>query len=298
MKERVVTTSKVTNRSIPKRIVLILLFLAAGVLLFATATFFIIPTHLIEAWIVEGVRKESGIVLSGEAFQRALPFGFAFTNLSLRKKEGGEEFFAFDRLEARIHPMALITGKVRITLTGITEEGDIAGEVLLRRREIIAHFDGRNVNLQSLPGQAVQGKVRIGSFTAHLSLANPHNGCPAGSVTARGLETTAQGVTIMGFPSPLEDIDEVGLKAILKDCMVAIDGLWLESRNLTARLKGRITLAKPLQKSRLDMTLEVMPKGELLQDRLLTAIMSGYRKSANYYTIPVRGTLGNPNFSR
>jgi hypothetical protein len=46
------------------------------------------------------------------------------------------------------------------------------------------------------------------------------------------------------------------------------------------------------------MTLEVMTKGELLQDRLLTALMSGYRKSANYYSIPVRGTLGNPNFSR
>jgi type II secretion system protein N len=298
MRERDVNTTKVVKLSLPKRIVVLLLLLAAGALLFATTLFFIMPTHLIEVWIVERVQKESGIVLSGEAFQRALPFGFAFTNLSLRQKEGGEEFFAFDRLEARIHPMALITGKVRITLTGITEEGDIAGKVLLSRRGIVAHFDGRNVNLQSLPSQAVQGSGRIGSFTAYLSLANSHNGCPAGSVTARGLETTAQGVTIMGFPSPLEDIDEVGLKAILKDCMVALDGLWLESRNLTARLKGKITLAKPLQKSRLDMLLEVIPKEELQDNRLLTALMGRYRKSANYYAVPVRGTLGNPNFSR
>ena len=295
MKERVVTTSKVTNRSIPKRIVLILLFLAAGVLLFATATFFIIPTHLIEAWIVEGVRKESGIVLSGEAFQRALPFGFAFTNLSLRQKEGGEEFFAFDRLEARIHPMALIRGKVRITLTGITEEGDIAGKVLLRRGgEIVAHIDGRNITLHTLHGQPVQGMVTIGSFTADLSLANLYNGCPSGAITARGLETTTQGVTIMGFPSPLGDIDDVGLKAILRDCTAQVETLWLESRNLTARLKGRIALSEPLQKSRIDMLLEVIPKEELLENRLLTALMGRYRKSANYYAVPVRGTLGNP----
>ncbi|MCP3677349.1 MAG: type II secretion system protein GspN [Deltaproteobacteria bacterium] len=294
MQKSDITTNSVIKQSLPKRIVITLLLLAAGVLLFATTIFFIMPTQLIEAWIVEGVRKKSGIVLSGEAFQRALPFGFAFTNLSLRKKEGGEEFFAFDRLEARIHPMALITGKVRITLTGITEEGGIAGEVLLRRRGIVAHIDGRNITLHSLPSQPVQGMVTIGSFMADLSLANLYNGCPTGTATARGLKTTTQGVTIIGFPSPLGDIDEVGLQAMLSDCAAQVERIWLESRNLTARLKGRVVLTAPLQRSRIDMLLEVIPKEELLDNRLLTALMGKYRKSANYYSIPVRGTLEHP----
>ncbi len=294
MQKSDITTNSVIKQSLPKRIVITLLLLAAGVLLFATTIFFIMPTQLIEAWIVEGVRKKSGIVLSGEAFQRALPFGFAFTNLSLRKKEGGEEFFAFDRLEARIHPMALITGKVRITLTGITEEGGIAGEVLLRRRGIVAHIDGRNITLHSLPSQPVQGMVTIGSFMADLSLANLYNGCPTGTATARGLKTTTQGVTIIGFPSPLGDIDEVGLQAMLSDCEAQVERIWLESRNLTARLKGRVVLTAPLQRSRIDMLLEVIPKEELLDNRLLTALMGKYRKSANYYSIPVRGTLEHP----
>jgi hypothetical protein len=42
------------------------------------------------------------------------------------------------------------------------------------------------------------------------------------------------------------------------------------------------------------MLLEVIPKEELLENRLLTALMGRYRKSANYYSIPVRGTLERP----
>jgi type II secretion system protein N len=256
--------------------------------------FFFIPTNLIETWIVEGARKDGGIVLSGETFQRALPFGFAFTNLSIRQVESGEEIFAFDRLAVKLHPISLVTGKVKIEMSGTTEGGDIAGEALIGRRGVTAHIDGRNITLHALPGQPLQGIITVGSFKADLSLANPYDRCPTGILTARGVESTTLGVTIMGFPSPLGDIDDVGLKTNLKDCTAHIETLWLESRNLTARLKGRIALAAPLRRSRIEMLLEVIPKEELLENRLLTALMMRYRKSANYYSVPIRGTLERP----
>ena len=137
-------------------------------------------------------------------------------------------------------------------------------------------------------------KITVGSFKADLSLANLYDRCPTGVLTARGVESTTHGVTIMGFPSPLGDIDDVGLKTSLKDCTAQIETLWLESRNLTARLKGRIALAAPLRRSRIEMLLEVIPKEELLENRLLTALMMRYRKSANYYSVPIRGTLERP----
>jgi len=289
-----VTTKSVTKRSLARRILLISLCLLAGILLLGATIFFIIPANLIEAWIVNGVRNESGIMLEGETFQRALPFGFAFTNLSIRQVESGEEIFAFDRLAVKLHPTALVTGKIKMEMSGVTEGGDIVGEALLGRRGITAHIDGRNITLHTLTGQPLQGEITVGSFKADLSLANIYKGCPTGSVTARGLSTTTQGVTIMGFPSPLGDIDDVGLKTSLKDCTAHIETVWLESRNLTARLKGTIALASPLPRSRINMLLEVIPKKELLKNSLLTALMRRYRKSANYYSIPVRGTLERP----
>ncbi|MFQ5587098.1 MAG: type II secretion system protein GspN [Thermodesulfobacteriota bacterium] len=294
MKRRDVPFYRARSFSIVKRVVATFALFIAGALLFSVTAFFVIPVHLVESWIVEGVRERGGIHLSGETFQRALPFGFVFTNLSLRQREGREELFTFDRLEGRIHPMALIRGKVRITVTGITEEGDIAGEVLLRRRGMVINLNGRNIDVHYLSGQAVQGNGNIGYFTIHLSLTPSRDGCPTGIITARSSDIATQGITVMGFAPPLESIDEAGLKAVVKDCSAEIESLWLESRNFSSRLKGEILLNVPLKTSRIDMTLEVIPKGELLKNRLLLALLEGYRKSANYYSIPIRGTLGTP----
>jgi len=74
---------------------------------------------------------------------------------------------------------------------------------------------------------------------------------------------------------------------------VRIDGLWIESSDLSARIKGGIKMASPVSASQVDMTIELVPYEGLLGKQYLLSLLSPYKRSANYYSIPVKGTLGS-----
>ena len=99
-------------------------------------------------------------------------------------------------------------------------------------------------------------------------------------------------LSFRGMPLPIGSVDEAGLSAEFFNCGVRLDGLWIESKDLSARLKGNIKLAAPVSASPVDMTLELVPNEGLLRKEYLLSLLSPYKRSANYYSIPVKGTLG------
>jgi len=278
-----------------KKIGFTLLTLILGLCLIPVVTFFAIPAQLIETWTIEGVRKKSGIILVSDGFQRLFPFGFASTGLTLHQSEGDAPLFTFDTFEGHLHPLNLFAGQVKITTVGKAGAGIVEGEAVLTRKGMVAHLRGNLIEIHAPPAQIVQGHATLGSVVADTTLTfGKKEKCPTGTLSARVDEITARDFTVMGFPPPLNSIDEVVLNGTVQDCHVMIENTWLESRPLSARLKGRITLHAPLMKSRIEATLDLTPREELLQDKLLSALLGRYRKSANFYSLPVRGTLGAP----
>jgi len=278
-----------------KKLALALVILVLGLCLIPVVTFFVIPAQLVETWIIEGVRKKSGITLVNGGFQRLFPFGVAFSNVTLHRSKGDAPLFTFDTFEGHLHPLNLFAGQVKITVGGNAGAGSVTGEAHITRKGMVAHLSGNRVEVHAPSTQIVRGHATLASFVADTTLIfGKKEKCPTGSLSARVDEITTRDFTIMGFPPPLNSVTEVVLNGTVTDCHVMIDNTWLESRLLSARLKGRITLQAPLMKSRIDATLDLTPREELLQDKFLSALLGRYRKSANFYSLPVGGTLGAP----
>jgi hypothetical protein len=99
-------------------------------------------------------------------------------------------------------------------------------------------------------------------------------------------------LSFRGFPLPIDSVDEAGLSAEFFNCGVRLDGLWLESPDLSARIKGTVKIASPVSSSPVDMILELVPGEGLLEKDYIVSLLDPYKKSANYYSIPVKGTVG------
>jgi hypothetical protein len=98
----------------------------------------------------------------------------------------------------------------------------------------------------------------------------------------------------MGLSLPFGTIADAGLKAELKDCQAMIRALWIDGSGMSARVGGLVSLAKSVQRSKLDLEIEVIPRRGAAQKADLMLLLSPYQRSANYYSMKVRGTLGAP----
>ena len=95
---------------------------------------------------------------------------------------------------------------------------------------------------------------------------------------------------------PFEVIEKMGVTAKMEECKLKLNGLWVEGKELSARLQGIVNVSSPFKNSPIDLTLEITPKPQLIKNDTILFLIKDYRKSINYYSIPMKGTIGNPVF--
>ena len=74
--------------------------------------------------------------------------------------------------------------------------------------------------------------------------------------------------------------------------------MWVDGNELSAKLAGVLVPMAPIATSRLDMALEITPKGDIAEKQWLLSFIGPYRRSANYYYMTIRGTLARPVIGR
>lgn len=262
----------------------------AGLIIFSLTLFHLIPAHLYESWLSETIRARSGFRVESASFATAFPFAFRFEGLKVFDA-AGKEILRMDSLKAGLNPLGLFSG-LRVDIEGDASGGHVNGTARAGLFGTSLDMEARGVGFDALSALSSAGLKVGGSFDAVLAV-KMENGCPKGSLKAQGVEFKDAELSFRGFPLPIGSVDEAGLSAEFFNCGVRLDGLWIESSDLSARIKGGIKIATPVSASPVEMTLELVPGEGMLGKEYLLSFISPYKRSANFYSIPVNGTIGS-----
>lgn len=261
----------------------------AGLTIFALTLFHLIPSSVYERLVTGTLREKTGLVLKSSSFDTVFPFGIEMADLRVSDQRG-KGIVRLDSLRADFNPLGLATG-LRVDLSGRAGQGSLTGSVKAGLLSSSLELEAIGVDFDYLEALGNAGLGIDGTFDGRVSLTNRKGACPKGFARIEGVEVSGAGVKFRGFPLPLGSIDETGLSAEFRDCKAVLNGLWIEGTELSLRLVGSIKMAEPIAASTVDLSLEIVPHGDMASNQLLMSFISSYRKSANFYSIPIRGTL-------
>ncbi len=294
------TTGKQSNRGargvISKLLLAVALF-AFGVASMATAAFYILPLSIAEQRVQDSLRAQ-GALVSWQSLSRTFPFGLKATGVRVDDISTGSPVVRLEEAGARLDLLGLLSGVLRFPLNVSMGRGIINGAVDIRLQGVFLDMEATGVEIDAIPAVAAMNARTKASVGGTLSVFLPWNGCPAGSMRLRSGRVDGAGIGFMGMPLSLGEIEQAGLNAEFGDCKVVVEGLWVDGSELSAKLAGVLVPSAPLAASRLDMTLEVTPKGDIAGQQWLLSFISPYRRSSNYYYMTIRGTFARPVIGR
>ena len=276
------------------------LFIAAGilfiaVLFFLITFFFAFPNSLIESWLESELNERTGLVFSIEGFQKKIPLSFEMKKVKVIYAGDENPIFYINNIHVRLLPSSLFLGNIRINVYGDVGDGHISEDVIIKIGGITLNTVAENIGLKDIPYLNSIG-LYSGVVNGHGQTFISQGKCIGGFIKADGKDIDISRLRIQGVIMPFEVIEKMGVTAKMEECKLKLNGLWVEGKELSARLQGIVNVSSPFKNSPIDLTLEITPKPQLIKNDTILFLIKDYRKSINYYSIPMKGTIGNPVF--
>lgn len=281
-----------------RRLILISFLFLAGMVLFLLTLVAFFPAKPVEAWIRDTLKSNGGIVLADGRFYRIPPFGLGVEGLSLLLDDRGRRF-DMDRADVFFKPFGILSGELRFGIEARLGDGEIVGETALGLGRMSIDTTIRHMDIEVFPfpeGSGIDGTIYM---DGRIDI--DHDGrCASGTVEMEDNALNARGIRWKGLRLPTGTIEDIGMMIELYGCKASVKGFWIKAENLSARIKGEIGLERvPLEKNPIALTIEIITKDrDPAMDLLMRSLLARYRRSANYYTIPVSGTLEMPVIGR
>lgn len=285
--------NKPSKGPVLSRILVIAAIIVAGFFAFALTAFHIFPLNVAETKIKDALSAQGAIISFG-SLARTFPFGLAAGDIVLTDAASGAPLLKLDTAKARLEVLSVLrldpTVDIRATVGGGTITGKLRPGLNGARLDLAAgDLEFRDIAALTSAGVNIDG-----SFGGTVSVNLIAGACPSGSARLRGVNIKEEGLKLAGFKLPTGDIDTAGLNAAFEECKAVLEGLWLDGRDMSARLSGEVFLKAPLQTSPVRMTLEVTPRGEAAGKSWMLTLLSSFRKSANFYSANIGGTIAHP----
>jgi type II secretion system protein N len=293
----------------PKRLHFFLVVIVSGAILFSLTILIFFPADLIEGVLQNSVAENTGLTVRTAYFERVFPFGVEARGVRVAGAgappgappgaSGPIPAVVFmDRLTVRLKPLSVLTGSIRSRISGSIMDGAFNGIITLKRGGGRADVEFDGIAIERIPALKSAGVGIKGSVRGRIGVSVGPSGCAEGTIKAKGLDLEGGGLRVLGFPLPFGEINDAGIELELTEdahgCVARLKGLWIEGSGMTARLSGEIRLVSPLGGSPIDLVLEVIPKGEKATEVEDLFFLAPYKRSANYYSINVKGTVGMP----
>ncbi len=273
----------------------ILISVLAGisvVFIFVMLVVALIPDDFVEGVVRSQMEKNVSLSFNATGFKKTLPFGFEADGVTIFPLGGDKEFIYFDRLDVSLNPMYLLIGRPRFNIRGAIGDGEIRSVVTVRWGVVTVDTLARNLAVASIPALRAAGLKGSGVLSGNSAFTMPENtGCPDGSLNIEGAGVDLNGLNAVGLNLLLKDKADITLALDSKGCKATIKNLWVDGRALKLKLYGDVIPGKVLANSRIDLTLEVLPK----DDPGILALFSQYRKSSRFYSMRLRGDLASPS---
>lgn len=272
-----------------RKLALVSVLAVLGMFVFALTLFHLVPSQVYERLITTALKEKTGLVLESASLSTVFPFGFELKEPGLKDAEG-RGIARLDSFRADLMLRGILSG-LRVDFKAAAGEGTAEGSLRYGLFRSSLEMESRDVDFSYVEALKSTGVVVDGTFDGRISIKSA-GGCPKGFARLEGAKLDRAEFRYKGIPLSFGGIEEAGLSADLRDCAVFLNGLWVEGDKASLRLRGTIKPAMPPASSPVDLTLEVVPHAELLKNNYLLAFIESYRKSANFYSIPLRGTIG------
>jgi type II secretion system protein N len=270
------------------------LLLAAGIagacLLLPILTFLLVPDGTLQD-LASRLLARQGYTLSAARFGKALPLGITATDLEISVDKG--PLVRFNKAAFHLRLLPLLTGRVTFRCRCDIGAGRVSGDISPLDQAF--SIDARGVKLEDIPffqsvtGAQVKGMLQLeGNF--HLK------GKSAGGDLRLEVENmNLAGVKVGGTPLPDADFSAVRGMVRGKNGLVNLESFTLQGEGLYIRLKGTFPITTPPTAAPLNLTLEMMPNPDFLeQQKMVFLLLAKYLVSPGVYSIPIRGTLARP----
>lgn len=270
--------------------------IGVAVVAYASA-FFIFPDDFIEERLVRSARSNAGVELRSAGFRKAFPFAIEADGLVARDLRDPARAVYFRRLRVAFSPLALLTGKARVNLDGVVGGGGLTGTAALTPTGAEVHLEARDMDLSDLLSRSDTDVALTGTLSGAVDVTIPRTSCAEGKASLRGGGFGTESFSYMGFTLPMGRVTGAGLELEMAGCRAVVKGLWVDGEMLSVRLGGVVIMTRPMERSPLDLTLELTTKGTFAGSTGGLAMLKPYQRSANFYSARVRGTLASPVIS-
>lgn len=274
-----------------------LIFLALGLtvaVLFMMTVIALIPDDLSEDLLRDFLEKRANLSFEAKGFKKIFPFGFEADNVLLFPLDRKTGTIYFNKIHIHLKGLYLLLGQVRMDMHGSLGSGLIDSVFRIKRGGIDLDTKVIDVNIKTLPYLEDAGVKASGAISGDIRLNLSHNHCSDGSIKLTGEDVDIGEMRIFGPSLFFKERVKLSISAAVKDCRARLNGLWVEGGGVSSKLYGNILLADDILKSDVDLTLEIILERERAKGDTLFTILSGYKRSSNYYSMRIKGTLGNP----
>lgn len=277
-----------------KKALIIIAFLIAAAAVLVVSAFIMVPLEAVHGVIERNLGEKAGLTLTQGEFQKVFPLGMDARNVEISEASGKDPVIYIDTLRARLSPIGIFSGGIKVLLSGEMGGGAFDGSVLARPGSMHLEMRGKGIRLSSVPQMRRMGIDVDGRFRGAASIRLPSEGCPEGVLDIDDDELGEGNLKFLGMPMPFGVLKDAGLSAGISGCNAKIEKAWVEGSELSAFVSGSVKLARPVSASALDLTLELTPKGSLADNEMLLSFISQFKRSSNFYSVRVRGTIGDP----
>lgn len=265
--------------------------LLGGLLLFVCLTIMFVPASTLLSAANSGLAGY-GLRLEAMKFGKALPLGIVGEGFVLSSESG--ELLKVRKGRIMLDILPLLSGRVNISISADIGSGSLESSLSLLRVPSTA-ITVKNIRLEEIPFfQTVAGMKATGLLSGRVAM-------KGALAKAKGeVRLEIQGAELSGIKlgeMPLPDAAYRTVQGMVKveNGKGTIESFTLQGDDIYVRLKGGLPLVDPLPATPLDLSLEIMPKPELLEkQKLIFLLLLKFQDTPGHYLIPVRGTLGKP----
>ena len=273
-----------------KRLLRGLALAAATLVLFLALFYVLFPVAPLNNAVIQALAGQ-GLTLEPEARKTVLP-GLVWNDAILSSAQGA--LLDIEQLKVQPRLMALLLGRLRLSAKAAVADGKI--DLLYGvngRQAVVLQADG--IQLAKIPFfKTVLGATAGGMLWSEGNVQRTPQGLD-GELKLEVKQLQYSGVKMGAFPLP----DATNLRT---QGMVRISGgrarlesFTLQGEGVYMRLSGNLPTGARAASMPLDLTLEIMPKPEFMeQQKLVFLLLAKFMSSPGVYRVPIRGTLLNP----
>ncbi|MEO1233409.1 MAG: type II secretion system protein GspN, partial [Myxococcota bacterium] len=216
--------------------------------------------------------------------------------------QGSEEPMAFETVDARASVFSFLTGGYGGTLQLPIGGGQVRASASGGQEKVAVDLDAKAVELALVPalrastGLALAGELGIDA-ELDLGLQDPQQSQGSIRLTGQGLETL-KGGKAGNYPIPELNLGDLDWNLPVENGKVIIRNQRLEGPDLSLMLDGEIVLAKPPNRSLVNLTAKFKPTPEFLKrEPLMASLLKNidrYKGSDGFYGYQISGTVKRP----